>query len=96
MAGLEPTLTSLAAQISQITSTITTYLVDNKLKAPSLAGDSPTNFPDLSPELFHQRQVLLDAINDLAVLVQGPSESVFNYVHTVRCPSLVLLSRTDT
>jgi len=78
-----PTLTSLAKQISDITATITAHLEEKKSIAPSFAADSPTNFPDITPELFHQRQVLLDAINDLAILVQGPSESVFNYVHTV-------------
>ncbi|KAF2684048.1 sterigmatocystin 8-O-methyltransferase [Lentithecium fluviatile CBS 122367] len=82
MAESGPTLTSLAEQISKITSTITTYLEEKRLTAPSFAADSPTNFPNLSPELFQQRQVLLDAINDLQILVQGPSESVFNYVHT--------------
>jgi hypothetical protein len=83
MANARPTLTSLAKQISDITASITTYLEEKKLTAPSLAADSPTNFPEISPELFHQRQVLLDALNDLTILVQGPSESVFNYVHTV-------------
>jgi hypothetical protein len=78
-----PTLSSLAKQISDITATITTYLEEKKLEAPTFAANSPTSFPEISPELFHQRQVLLDAINDLAILVQGPSESVFNYVHTV-------------
>ena len=90
-----PTLTSLAKQISDITATITKHLEEKKLTAPSFAADSPTSFPEISPELFHQRQVLLDAINDLAILVQGPSESVFNYVHTVRTSYFVVWSFTD-
>jgi len=85
MTDADCTLSALAKQIGDITSSITAYLEEKKLTAPSFAADSPTKFPDLSPELFHQRQVLLDAVNDLTILVQGPSESVFNYVHTVCC-----------
>ncbi|KAF1949188.1 sterigmatocystin 8-O-methyltransferase [Byssothecium circinans] len=76
------TLTSLAARISELTGTITKHLKEKKLEAPTFAANSPLKFPVIEGDLFVQRQVLLDAINDLHTLIQGPSESVFNYVHT--------------
>jgi hypothetical protein len=77
------TLTSLATQISELTRTITQHLESKNIPAPTFSPDSAAKFPVLEGDLFVKRQVLLDAINDLHTLVQGPSESVFNYVHTV-------------
>lgn len=79
----QPTLTSLAAKISALTNEVSTYLSDNKIQAPSFAADSPTSYVGLSHEMFMKRQVLLDAVQDLWYLAQGPSESIFNYAHCV-------------
>ncbi|KAF1998107.1 sterigmatocystin 8-O-methyltransferase [Amniculicola lignicola CBS 123094] len=90
-----PTLESLASEISSITSKITSYLAENKLQAPTLGADSPTSFPILSPELFVQKQVLIDALNNLSILVQGPEASIFNYVHSA-APDAATLAVLNT
>ncbi|KAF2878229.1 sterigmatocystin 8-O-methyltransferase [Massariosphaeria phaeospora] len=82
MAESQATLSSVAAKVTELTAELTKYLADNKLPEPTLGADSATHFPTLAPEMFMQRQHLVDAIQDLWILVQGPSESVFNYVHT--------------
>lgn len=79
----QPTLDSLAAKISSLTNELTTYLSQNNIPAPTFAADSPTSYAGLSHEMFMTRQVLLDAVQDLWYLAQGPSESVFNYAHCV-------------
>lgn len=77
-------LNSLAAKISSLSAELTTYLEANRIPAPTFAADSPTSYAGLSHEMFMTRQVLLDAIQDMWYLAQGPSESVFNYAHCVR------------
>ncbi|KAI5919442.1 sterigmatocystin 8-O-methyltransferase [Camillea tinctor] len=79
----QPTLNSLAAKITELSGTLTKYLEENKIQAPTFSEDSPTSYTGLSPEIFMTRQVLLDAITDMWYLTQGPSESIFNYVHSV-------------
>ncbi|KAI1499267.1 sterigmatocystin 8-O-methyltransferase [Biscogniauxia marginata] len=78
----QPTLSSLAAKITELSGTLTRYLEQNNVPAPTFAADSPTSYTNLSPEIFMTRQVLLDAITDMWYLTQGPSESIFNYVHS--------------
>ncbi|KAG9233480.1 sterigmatocystin 8-O-methyltransferase [Amylocarpus encephaloides] len=81
MTDTQPTLNSLAAKISALSDTLTKYLSENNVPTPTFSADSPTSYENLSPEIFMTRQVLLDAVNDLWYLTQGPSESIFNYVH---------------
>ncbi|KAK0637900.1 O-methyltransferase gsfB [Lasiodiplodia hormozganensis] len=81
MADEQPTLTSLAAKITELSETLTKYLKENNVPAPTFAADSPTSYSNLSPEIFMIRQALLDNLNDMWYLTQGPSESIFNYVH---------------
>lgn len=83
MAQPEVTLTSLAAQITDLTQQFTKFLGDNGIQQPSFAVDSPTSYSGLTSESFLLRQKLIDAINDLWILTQGPSESIFNYCHNV-------------
>jgi hypothetical protein len=83
MAETQPTLVSLAAKITELSETLSSYLRENNIPAPTFAADSPTSYANLSPEIFMTRQVLLDTLMDLWYLTQGPSESIFNYVHTV-------------
>ncbi|KAF2192999.1 S-adenosyl-L-methionine-dependent methyltransferase [Zopfia rhizophila CBS 207.26] len=82
MADSQPTLNGLAAKITELSETLTRYLCENNVPAPTFAADSPTSYVNLSPEIFMTRQVLLDTLMDMWYLTQGPSESVFNYVHT--------------
>lgn len=89
MSEAQPTLISLAAKVTELSQNFTKYLEDNGIPAPSLAAESPTSYSGLNAESFILRQQLLDALNDMWILTQGPSESIFNYVHNVRasrCP----------
>ncbi|PGH07096.1 hypothetical protein AJ79_06374 [Helicocarpus griseus UAMH5409] len=82
MADTQPTLNGIAAKIAELSETFTKYLNENNVPAPTFVADSPTSYVNLSPEIFMVRQKLLDAVNDMWYLTQGPSESIFNYVHT--------------
>ncbi|KAK7714917.1 hypothetical protein SLS57_006989 [Botryosphaeria dothidea] len=77
----QPTLNGIAAKITELSETLTKYLKENNVPAPTFAADSPTSYSNLSPEIFMIRQALLDNLNDMWYLTQGPSESIFNYVH---------------
>ncbi|KAF4306410.1 putative sterigmatocystin 8-o-methyltransferase protein [Botryosphaeria dothidea] len=77
----QPTLNGIAAKITELSETLTKYLKENNVPAPTFAADSPTSYSNLSPEIFMIRQALLDSLNDMWYLTQGPSESIFNYVH---------------
>lgn len=83
MADSQPTLSSLAAKITELSETFTRFLKENNVPEPSFAADSPTRYQNLSAEIFMTRQYLLDALTDMWYLTQGPSESIFNYVHSV-------------
>lgn len=83
MAEPQPTLQSLAAKVSELTETFSKWLDENKVPQPSFAADSTLRYSNLTQEMFVTRQLLTDALMDLWYLTQGPSESVFNYVHNV-------------
>ncbi|KAL1959679.1 hypothetical protein VTO42DRAFT_1265 [Malbranchea cinnamomea] len=97
MEDLKPTLNDLAAKVAELSESFTRYLHDNNIPTPTLAADSPTSYVNLSAEAFVMRQKLLDALMDMWYLTQGPSESVFNYVHTCMPDAAVLniLNRFD-
>ena len=84
MADAQPTLVELAANITQLAGSFTRYLEEHKIPQPTFAVDSPTSYKNLGPDAFILRQTLIDALQDMWILTQGPSESVFNYVHSVR------------
>jgi hypothetical protein len=79
----QPTLLELAAKVTELSQTLTNYLKENDVPAPTFAADSPTSYSNLSPEMFMTRQILTDTLMDMWYLTQGPSESIFNYVHSV-------------
>ena len=81
------TLESLAAKVKDLSEEFSTFLKGYKIQAPTLDADSPTAYSGLTGESFLLRQQLLDTLQDLQYLVQGPSESVFNYCHTVSLPN---------
>lgn len=83
MSNSQETIQGLAAQISELSGTFTKFLEENKIKEPTFAADSVTSYEGLTIEMFQTRQLLLDKLNDLSILVSGPSESVFNYAHAV-------------
>ncbi|KAI1927245.1 hypothetical protein LOZ58_002197 [Ophidiomyces ophidiicola] len=82
MAGSQPTLNDLAAKITKLAETFTTFLRDNDVPQPTFAADSPISYEKLTAESFLMRQELLDTLMDMWYLTQGPSESTFNYVHS--------------
>ncbi|KAH7368054.1 S-adenosyl-L-methionine-dependent methyltransferase [Plectosphaerella cucumerina] len=77
----QTTIPDLTAKITELSAAFTKALAENNIPSPTFAADSPTNYEGLTGELFLQRQQLLDHLNDLTYLVQGPSESIFNYAH---------------
>lgn len=95
MAQQNETLTGLAAKVTDLTQQFTKFLADNSIPAPTFAADSPTSYTGLTSESFLLRQKLLDAINDMWILTQGPSESIFNYVHNV-CPTCFIKNKRMT
>lgn len=76
-------LNDVAAQISELTQSLTKLLEDGNVTQPSFAADSVTRYDGLNGEMFMTRQKLIDAITDMWFLTQGPSESIFNYAHSV-------------
>lgn len=89
MANSQATLTSLAEQISELTKRFTAQLKEANVAEPSFAVDSPTRYEGLNVEMFMARQKLIDSIEYLWFLAQGPSESIFNYARTVSFSKLL-------
>jgi hypothetical protein len=83
MTDSQPTLSSLAAKITELSQNLTKQLQEKNIPAPTFAPDSPINYKDATAEIFMARQVLCDALMDMWYLTQGPSESIYNYVHNV-------------
>lgn len=83
MTAVQSPIQDLASKISELSGSFTQSLQEKNIPTPSFAADSPTSYDGLTPELFLQRQQLLDHLNDMMYLVQGPSESIFNYAHNV-------------
>ncbi|KAH8725807.1 O-methyltransferase-domain-containing protein [Phaeosphaeriaceae sp. PMI808] len=75
------TLNSLADQIKELAAKMTKELEAEKVQPVTLEADSPIKYERLPGDLFMTRQLLEDALKDMWILSQGPSESVFNYVH---------------
>jgi len=91
MAEVQPTLDGLAAKIGELSGTLSRYLAEQNIPAPTFAADSPTSYSGrLSVEIFNIRYLLLDALQDMQYLVQGPSESISDYVHGVSTPPVRL------
>lgn len=75
------TLNSLADQIRDLAAKMTKQLEAEKVTPVTLEADSPIKYEKLPGDVFMTRQLLEDALKDMWILSQGPSESVFNYVH---------------
>ncbi|KAF7537106.1 hypothetical protein G7054_g3970 [Neopestalotiopsis clavispora] len=78
----QPTLASLSAKISELSGALSKFYEQQNLPLVSFAADSPSRYNELSPEMFMVRQNLLDALNDMTYLAQGPADSIFNYAHS--------------
>ncbi|KAM7191003.1 O-methyltransferase [Rhypophila sp. PSN 637] len=66
----------LAQKIATETAKIEAYMKDKKLPMPSFDVDAPADFPQLPPEILKSRYEVLFASRELALLAQGPRESV--------------------
>jgi hypothetical protein len=75
------TLNSLADQIKSLAAKMTADLEAHNIPPVTLEANSPIKYEKLPGDLFFTRQLLEDALKDMWILSQGPSESVFNYVH---------------
>ncbi|KAK8044010.1 O-methyltransferase family protein [Apiospora rasikravindrae] len=85
-----PTLESLAAQITEFSGQLSKQMKENNVPPVSFAADSPASYSNLTGEMFMVRQKLLDSLNDMWWLAQGPSESIFNYCHSAIPDATVL------
>lgn len=83
MADEKITLNELAARVTELSAAFTKSVEGNDAPIPTFAADSPLKYGTLSGEAFMTRQKLLDTLNDMIWLAQGPSESIFNYCHNV-------------
>lgn len=83
MAEPQPTLNELAAKVTELSAALTQQLEEKNVPVPSFAADSPTSYKGMTEEIFLTRQKIVDVLNDMWILTQGPSESIFNYVHNV-------------
>lgn len=81
------TLLSVAAKITEYAQQLTKELEAGKVAPVTLEADSPIKYSSLPGNSFLIRQQLEDALKDMYILSQGPSESTFNYCHTVRSRS---------
>ncbi|KAH5554022.1 hypothetical protein HBI26_235210 [Parastagonospora nodorum] len=76
------TLNSLADQIKELAAKLTKQVEEENIPPITLEADSPTRYERIPRDMFMTRQLLEDALKDMWILSQGPSDSVFNYVHT--------------
>lgn len=80
MADEKITLNELAARVTELSEAFTKSIEG---PVPTFVADSPLKYGTLSGDAFMTRQKLLDTLNDMIWLAQGPSESIFNYCHNV-------------
>ncbi|KAJ8124914.1 hypothetical protein O1611_g8725 [Lasiodiplodia mahajangana] len=80
----ESQLRALAAEINKLADTFASSLQENNMPEASFTADSPMNHKGITADMFMTRQTLCDKLTDMWYLVQGPSESIYNYVHNVR------------
>lgn len=66
----------LAEKIAKETAKIEAYMKENKLPMPSFDVDAPADFPQLPPDILKSRHEVLFASRELALLAQGPRESI--------------------
>ena len=85
MASASGTLTSLARSVLEQAEALERHLVSASLPQPSLSQDSPIRYPSAPshPEIFATRMSLIDSLNTLLPLVQGPAE----YLRTLTGPT---------
>ncbi|KAI0440639.1 sterigmatocystin 8-O-methyltransferase [Xylaria telfairii] len=79
----ESQLRGLAAEITKLADSFASALKDNNLPEANFGVDSPMSHKGITADMFMTRQTLSDKLMDMWYLVQGPSESIFNYVHNV-------------
>ncbi|KAJ3553052.1 hypothetical protein NPX13_g10972 [Xylaria arbuscula] len=79
----ESQLRALAAEITKLADSFAGALEEKGLPEASFSADSPIKHEGITADMFMTRQALCDKLSDMWYLVQGPSESIYNYVHNV-------------
>lgn len=90
MSDSQTTLKSIATRIQELADTLTKSLEENKVPPCTFSKDSPPTYATASPEIYMQRQTLIETLLDMVYLTQGPQESIFNYAHGV---SILVLTK---
>jgi len=67
---------SLARKITADAEILDSYLKENDLAIPGLGSDSPSDFPDLPPEIQESRQRIQRNSSKLQWLARGPVETI--------------------
>lgn len=83
MAESRETLLTLASKISELAQSLTDSLQKENVPLCTLDKDSPPSYASPSPDIYMQRQSLVQTLTDMIYLTQGPQESIFNYTHSV-------------
>lgn len=83
MADSRETLLTLASKISELAQSLTDSLQKENVPLCTLDKDSPPSYASPSPDIYMQRQTLVQTLTDMIYLTQGPQESIFNYTHSV-------------
>ncbi|KAF3037251.1 hypothetical protein E8E12_007077 [Didymella heteroderae] len=85
------TLLSVAAKITEYAQQLTKELEAGKVTPVTLEADSPIKYESLPGNSFLIRQQLEDALKDMYILSQGPSERT-NTNHTQAVPDIATLN----
>lgn len=72
----ESPILSLARQITADAEILDSYLKENDLAIPGLSSDSPSDFPDLPPEIQESRRRIQRNSSKLQWLARGPVETI--------------------
>jgi hypothetical protein len=69
-------LEAMGAQVTELSAALSAHLKAAGAAEPTLAADTPLKLPD-THEVQATRLQLLDVLRDMAVIVQGPSDNLF-------------------
>lgn len=80
----QDTLTSLSEEVSVLSKSLTDYLNDHHVTAPTLAEESPGFYPQ-DTECQVARLQLLSKLQDMITLALGPGEFLTSQIVYVSC-----------
>lgn len=83
--GADPTLRSLADQISPLTDVVSNFLNANGHPEPSMGSEAPLNFPTAPEEVESARRSLVTKLRQMMLLAMSPLEAFSDVVFDVSC-----------